>query len=106
MRTPYHGGEMQRRKWSPGELKAAPRGRGLARAGRQRPILYAELSKYLFEGQWGEHRILGKEGLYFLGGDQTKSLQGRDYPQPQRLTRRASVTNLVVEKGADSGLSE
>jgi hypothetical protein len=46
---------------------SAPRGRGNARAGRQWPILYAELSKYFFEGQWGEHRIFGEEGLYFTG---------------------------------------
>jgi len=35
--------------------------------------------------QWGEYSIFGEKGLYFLGGDQTKSLQGWDYPQPQRL---------------------
>jgi len=49
---------------------------------------------------------LGEEGLYFLGGDQTKSLQGGDNSQPQRLHPRSDVTPicLVVEKGADSGI--
>jgi hypothetical protein len=84
---------------------AAPRGKKKARTGWQKPLLYSKQNKYWIEGQWGEYRILGEEGLYFLGGDQKKSLQGWDNPQPQRLTRRASVTNLVVEKGADSGFT-
>jgi hypothetical protein len=63
-----------------------------------------QLTKYWFERQWGEHCILGKEGLYFLGGDQTKKASREGITRnPRGLTRRASVTNLVVKKGADSG---
>jgi hypothetical protein len=87
-----------------GGYKRPPGARGIARAGRQRPILYFELNKYWFEGQWGKHRISGEKGLYFLGGDQIKKASRDGITRnPRGLTRRSSVTNLVVKKGADSG---
>jgi len=33
-------------------------------AGKAYPVSF-NLSKYLFHDQWGEHGILGEQGLYF-----------------------------------------
>jgi hypothetical protein len=79
--------EIQRPKWSPWELNAAPRARGLARTGRLKSIPLVYQNIYMFYGQWGEQCSLQRKRQYFLDED------GKDKKVP-----KSGVTSLPLRR--------
>jgi hypothetical protein len=53
----------------------------------------------------GKKDCISQVGIHETNGREAKQKASREgiTPNPRGLTRRASVTNLVVKKGADSG---